>query len=94
MIGAGVNAKALAQYMGHSSIKLTFDLYGHLMPGSEREAARCSTRTWSGRARRSIASRNHGMTPVPLTRSPLPSPLFGAMKTCGSIGVTGASTGA
>lgn len=39
MIGAGVNAKALAQYMGHSSIKLTFDLYGHLMPGSEREAA-------------------------------------------------------
>ncbi len=40
MIAAGVNAKALAQYMGHSSIKLTFDLYGHLMPGSEREAAR------------------------------------------------------
>lgn len=39
MIAAGVNAKALAQYMGHSSIKLTFDLYGHLMPGSEREAA-------------------------------------------------------
>ena len=26
MIGAGVNATALAQYMGHSSIKLTFDL--------------------------------------------------------------------
>ena len=39
MIAAGVNAKALAQFMGHSSIKITFDLYGHLMPGSEREAA-------------------------------------------------------
>lgn len=39
MIAAGVNAKALASYMGHSSIKVTFDLYGHLMPGSEREAA-------------------------------------------------------
>jgi hypothetical protein len=25
--------------MGHSSIKVTFDLYGHLMPGSEAEAA-------------------------------------------------------
>ena len=39
MIAAGVNAKALSQFMGHSSIKVTFDLYGHLMPGSEREAA-------------------------------------------------------
>lgn len=39
MIAAGVNAKALATYMGHSSIKITFDLYGHLMPGSEAEAA-------------------------------------------------------
>jgi hypothetical protein len=25
--------------MGHSSIKVTFDLHGHLMPGSEAEAA-------------------------------------------------------
>jgi integrase len=30
---------SLSQFMGHSSIKVTFDLYGHLMPGSEREAA-------------------------------------------------------
>ena len=39
MIEAGVNAKALASYRGHSSIKVTFDLYGHLMPGAESEAA-------------------------------------------------------
>lgn len=39
MIAAGVNAKALATFMGHSSIKVTYDLYGHLMPGSERESA-------------------------------------------------------
>jgi integrase len=39
MIAAGVNAKALCSYMGHSSIKVTFDLYGHLMPGAEAEAA-------------------------------------------------------
>jgi hypothetical protein len=25
--------------MGHSSIRVTFDLYGHLMPGNEEEAA-------------------------------------------------------
>jgi integrase len=39
MIAAGVNAKALSTYMGHSSIQITFDRYGHLMPGSEGEAA-------------------------------------------------------
>ena len=39
MIAAGVNAKAITTYMGHSSITITFDLYGHLMPGSEDEAA-------------------------------------------------------
>lgn len=39
MIAAGVNAKALSVVMGHSSIKVTFDLYGHLMPGTEAEAA-------------------------------------------------------
>jgi integrase len=39
MIAAGVNAKALQQYMGHSSITVTLDRYGHLMPGAEREAA-------------------------------------------------------
>jgi integrase len=39
MIAAGVNAKALSIYMGHANISITLDLYGHLMPGSESEAA-------------------------------------------------------
>jgi hypothetical protein len=39
MIAAGVNAKALSEYMGHAAIAITFDLYGHLMPGSHDEAA-------------------------------------------------------
>jgi len=39
MIAAGINAKALSTYMGHSSITITLDRYGHLMPGSEAEAA-------------------------------------------------------
>jgi len=38
-IAAGVNARALMSYLGHSSIQTTFDRYGHLMPGSETEAA-------------------------------------------------------
>jgi integrase len=39
MIAADVNAKALSTFMGHANIAVTFDLYGHLMPGSESEAA-------------------------------------------------------
>ncbi len=39
MIAAGVNGKALSTYMGHSNIGITFDRYGHLMPGNEEEAA-------------------------------------------------------
>jgi len=39
MIGAGVNAKALSTYMGHASITITLDLYGHLLPGAHDEAA-------------------------------------------------------
>jgi integrase len=39
MIAAGVNAKALSTFMGHANIAITLDLYGHLMPGSEAQAA-------------------------------------------------------
>jgi integrase len=39
MIAAGVNAKALTVYMGHASVKTTYDRYGHMMPGNENEAA-------------------------------------------------------
>jgi hypothetical protein len=39
MIAAGVNAKALSNYMGHANIGITLDRYGHLIPGSEDEAA-------------------------------------------------------
>jgi integrase len=39
MIAAGVNAKALSEFMGHATVAITFDLYGHLMPGAQEEAA-------------------------------------------------------
>jgi integrase len=39
MIAAGVNAKALSEFLGHASISITLDRYGHLMPGAHGEAA-------------------------------------------------------
>jgi integrase len=38
MIASAVNVKALSTYLGHSSIQITLDRYGHLMPGNEDEA--------------------------------------------------------
>jgi integrase len=38
-IAAGVNAKTLSIFLGHASITVTLDRYGHLFPGSEAEAA-------------------------------------------------------
>jgi integrase len=37
MIAAGVNAKSLSAWLGHSSIAITLDRYGHLMPGAAAE---------------------------------------------------------
>ena len=39
MIAAGVNVKALSAFMGHANIAITLDLYGHLLPRAEDEAA-------------------------------------------------------
>jgi integrase len=39
VIAAGINTKALSTYMGHASITITLDRYGHLLPGNEAQAA-------------------------------------------------------
>lgn len=37
LIDAGVNAKAVQEFMGHSTITMPFGNYGHLLPGSRDE---------------------------------------------------------
>lgn len=39
LIAAGLNAKELSTYIGHSDIRVTYNRYGHLMPGNEEAAA-------------------------------------------------------
>jgi integrase len=39
LIDARVTPKAISTFMGHASISITLDRYGHLFPGSEDEAA-------------------------------------------------------
>lgn len=38
LIDAGENPKAIQAFMGHATIQMTFDRYGHLMPGSREQA--------------------------------------------------------
>lgn len=38
MIAAGENPKAVQEFLGHATITMTFDRYGHLMPGSRDQA--------------------------------------------------------
>jgi integrase len=37
LIDAGANPKAVQTFIGHSKIQTTFDIYGHLLPGSHDE---------------------------------------------------------
>ena len=39
MIAQGETAAYVRDQMGHSSIKVTFDTYGHLFPGRGKEAS-------------------------------------------------------
>lgn len=39
MIAADVNMKQLSTWMGHATIVITMDRYGHLMPGAEADGA-------------------------------------------------------
>jgi integrase len=37
LIDSGANPKAVQEYLGHSKIQTTFDVYGHQFPGSRDE---------------------------------------------------------
>ena len=39
LINEGVHPKRISERLGHSSIKLTMDTYGHLFEGSDRDSA-------------------------------------------------------
>jgi integrase len=41
LIDSGANPKAIQEFMGHSKIHTTFDVYGHLLPGSHDKVREC-----------------------------------------------------
>ena len=39
LLRAGVHPKVVSERLGHSSISMTLDVYSHVMPGMQEEAA-------------------------------------------------------
>jgi len=40
LFGAGLNPKIVSERLGHSSIRITLDLYGHVVPSMQKEATK------------------------------------------------------
>src|SRR6266511_928365 len=60
MIAVGVNAKAITHYLGHSSIEVTFDRYGHLMRQSAPQTVDFHGLGWTERRAAEIDANPHG----------------------------------
>lgn len=52
LIAQGAHAKAIQRHLGHSSIQITFDTYGHLLPDEQDRVAAALDETFRGSARR------------------------------------------
>ena len=46
LIARGAHAKAIQQHLGHSSITVTFDVYGHLLPDEQDRIAAALDQTY------------------------------------------------
>lgn len=48
LLDAGESVKAVSQYLGHSSAKITLDVYAHVMPSSEDRTRGAVDAAWHG----------------------------------------------
>ena len=39
LLAAGVNVKVVSERLGHASVAFTLDVYAHVMPGEQADAA-------------------------------------------------------
>jgi integrase len=39
MLNHGIEAFIVSRRLGHSTVQITMDLYGHILPGAQRQAA-------------------------------------------------------
>lgn len=51
LIADGMHPKLIAEQLGHASIQLTMDRYGHLFEGRDKEASAAMDRLFGGKVR-------------------------------------------
>jgi len=68
LIAQGEHPKVIAERLGHSSIRVTMDIYGHLMPGMDADAADRLDVAWSVAAEETRTKRAPN-PPVPFPRT-------------------------
>ena len=72
MVAAGAHAKYLQAQMGHASIRVTLDLYGHLYPDANRTVLRELDRLIDAARTRTLTAARPIHTPSPARhREPL-----------------------
>lgn len=47
LIAMGIQPKVISERLGHSSIKITMDVYGYLMPGLQEQVADALNDKWA-----------------------------------------------
>jgi integrase len=55
LIDTGANPKAIQEVMGHSKIQTTFDVYGHLLPGSHDDVRAHMDAYLAGASKQTVA---------------------------------------
>jgi integrase len=66
LINEGVHAKRISERLGHSSIKLTMDTYGHLFEGSDRDSAEKMERLFGAECARDEKERSRHQSRIAL----------------------------
>lgn len=68
LIQEGMHPKVIAERLGHSSIKLTMDTYGHLFPGSDTGAAKAMDQLFSPKSKAANAEQHSDIKVLPIRR--------------------------
>jgi integrase len=50
LLGSGVNSKVVSEMLGHASFAITLDIYGHVLPDMQAQAAAAMDATYSARS--------------------------------------------
>ncbi|MCW3003253.1 MAG: tyrosine-type recombinase/integrase [Conexibacter sp.] len=82
LIAAGVNPKELSVYIGHTDIRTTYNVYGHLMPGNEQQAAAKLDVLFGDAAEACSRGRLKVRRPQPTSRCPSGRPPFSSRSCC------------